>query len=209
MAYSDPYTFIPLQPLLASQLNGLSDDIRALWPYTGAGQIAYATSATGLAALALGTAGQGLRVNSAGTGLEWSGGQMTRVYASVNISIASGAVITWNSETVDDGTWHSTSSNTSRITPGVAGRYRATAYIKHSSATNYFFYTVAFRVAGSTYVAKDVRTTGSDVPNEVVISCPLILTASDYVEVYIENNAGASLTVTGGATGSWFALERM
>lgn len=60
MAYTTPITFVALSTLTAAQLNSIQSNISALWPYTAAGDIPYATSSSVLSALAKGTAGQAL-----------------------------------------------------------------------------------------------------------------------------------------------------
>ena len=74
MAYNTPYTFIALQTLLASQLNGIQDNIATLWPYSAAGDIGYTTSASVLARLAKGTANQVLKMKSDASIPEWGAG---------------------------------------------------------------------------------------------------------------------------------------
>jgi hypothetical protein len=74
MAYVTPYTFVALQTLTAAQLNAIQTNITALWPYSAAGDLAYASSASVLARLAKGTAGQALKMNAGATAPEWGSG---------------------------------------------------------------------------------------------------------------------------------------
>lgn len=60
MAYNTPYTFIALQALTSSQMNGIQDNIRALWPYTTEGDISYASASDTLARLGKGALGKKL-----------------------------------------------------------------------------------------------------------------------------------------------------
>lgn len=62
MAYTTPITFVALQTLTAAQLNGIQANISSGWPYTTAGDIAYATSATAKTRLGIGATGQALVV---------------------------------------------------------------------------------------------------------------------------------------------------
>lgn len=74
MAWTTPYTFIALQALTAAQLNAMQANITTLFPYTSAGDLAYASSSTVLSRLAKGTAGQFLKMNSGATAPEWGSG---------------------------------------------------------------------------------------------------------------------------------------
>lgn len=76
MAYDPLSAFAPLQTLTAAIMNKIKDNFAALWPYTTAGDISYASSATTLARLAKGTAGQVLKMNSGATAPEWGSGDV-------------------------------------------------------------------------------------------------------------------------------------
>lgn len=64
MAYTTPYTFVALSLLTAAQLNAMQANLVALWPFTAAGDLPYASSASTLAALAKGTSGQILKMGA-------------------------------------------------------------------------------------------------------------------------------------------------
>lgn len=57
----------------AQQNTYLRDNIEAVWPYTTAGDLSYASAANQLARLGIGAAYQLLRTNSAGNAPEWGG----------------------------------------------------------------------------------------------------------------------------------------
>ena len=67
-------SFAPLQTLTAAIMNKIKDNFAALWPYSAAGDISYAASATTLTRLPKGTAYQVLRMNAGATAPEWGTG---------------------------------------------------------------------------------------------------------------------------------------
>ncbi len=78
MAFSNTYTAVTGGTLSAAQWNtGVRDNLTALWTYTTAGDIEYATSSTALARLGIGDVGQVLRVASSGVAPEWTAGIVT------------------------------------------------------------------------------------------------------------------------------------
>ncbi len=75
MAYSAVPTVVTGDSWSAANHNTyLRDNLAALWPFTTAGDLAYASSATALARLAVGShIGDIMRVNAAGNAPEWGG----------------------------------------------------------------------------------------------------------------------------------------
>ena len=71
-----PRTWVQGELVTAAMMNEqIRDSVLALYPYTATGDLAYAgTGATELARLAIGEAGQVLKVNSAGSAPEWGAG---------------------------------------------------------------------------------------------------------------------------------------
>ena len=103
-----------------------------------AGDLLYGTAADTLGRLAIGTAGQVLQVNSGATAPEWatpSGSSFAGVSltksASQNIAGSTETVVTWDTENFDVGGYHSTVTNTGRITipSGKAGYYQFNTYL--------------------------------------------------------------------------------
>lgn len=73
MARSSPRTWVYNELVTAAIMNThIRDQQDAYWPYTTAGDIPYATAGDTIARLAVGTAGQGLRTNNAGTTPEYA-----------------------------------------------------------------------------------------------------------------------------------------
>jgi hypothetical protein len=102
-------------------------------PMTTTGDTIYSSSGSTPARLGIGTAGQVLQVNSGATAPEWATISSSATYSGVSlfstvgVSCGNAAVVaqTWNSERFDTDSYHSTSTNTSRITipSGKAGKY--------------------------------------------------------------------------------------
>jgi hypothetical protein len=101
---------------------------------TTAGDLLYGTAADTVARLGIGTAGQVLKVNSGATAPEWGtaasgstfvGCSLYDTAANLSVANATTTLITWNSEYFDSDAFHSTSSNTGRITipSGKGGKY--------------------------------------------------------------------------------------
>lgn len=96
MAFSAPFTAVTGATITAASHNtGYRDNINALWVFTAAGSLAYATSATALAELLKGAAYARLRMNAGATAPEW-GGALPRV-----TSITSSATPTPDADTTD------------------------------------------------------------------------------------------------------------
>lgn len=74
MAFNNAFTAVVGATYTAAQYNThVRDNFTAIWVYTSAGDIVYASSSTALARLAKGTAYQHLRMNSGATAPEWGG----------------------------------------------------------------------------------------------------------------------------------------
>lgn len=75
MAYTEIATYVTNQLITAAHANtNWRDNINELWPYTAAGDIAYASAASTLAALAKGEANQILKMNAGATAPMWGKG---------------------------------------------------------------------------------------------------------------------------------------
>jgi hypothetical protein len=117
MAWTTPYTFIALQALTAAQLNAVQANITTLFPYTSAGDLAYASSSTVLSRLEKGTAGQVLKMNSGATAPEWGEGNIFRgahVKRDANQSInnTTYTVVTFDGEVFDTDSMYAPGSPT-------------------------------------------------------------------------------------------------
>ena len=179
------------------------------------GDLIAGTGADTFARLAVGTNGHTLVADSAeATGLKWaapaSGSTFSGVslFKSANQSIANNTfvVITFNSENFDTDTYHSTSTNTSRITipSGKGGYYNVSAtlsfagnntgirqlnLLKNGTAVQNMFSTSPTQSAG------DYRVSGSTILN---------LVAGDYLEINGYQSSGGALDVQGIAAETTF-----
>ena len=180
------------------------------------GDIIYASSANTPARLGIGSSGQVLTVAS---GIpSWataSGGTVTfsgcRAFPNSNVSCSSGAYteITMGAESFDTDSYHSTSSNTGRLTipTGKTGYYQLISSM-----------TLAYSASGRriTKWEKNGSTTIGlfESPRETTAQVSLqasgiyYFSAGDYIKCYIYQDSGGSLNVTGNADGdqSFFSI---
>lgn len=232
MAFTSGFTAVTGAVLTAAQWNtNVRDNMTAIWVGTTAGDIDYYTSATAKARLAFVSGGvlyggasapawlakpssslpQFLKNTSTGTpSYSYPSLFGTRVYNSVDQSVANNAVVLFDTEFYDDEGLHSTSSNKERQTIVTVGRYNAHAHIEHNgdSASNIY----------NAYIVKNgLVTVGSAAANSVSsaavyldpIALGVTMDPGDYLTVVISNITGSTPhTVTGGAGHSTFTVER-
>ncbi len=180
-----------------------------------AGDLVYGTAADTLGRLAIGTAGQVLKVNAGATAPEWgaAGGGATfvgcSVYKSASQSVSSGSyvAITYNSESFDTDAFHSTSTNTSRITipSGKAGKYLIQAVVTWQ-VNNTGDRRIGFYKNGSALIYPwGVNTlTGDDSRANATTIADLLV--GDYIEVFEFQNSTTSINVLGGTDQSQFSI---
>ena len=167
-------------------------------PMTTTGDTIYSSSGSTPARLGIGTAGQVLTVNSGATAPEWAtpaGGSTfngCRVWASATQTLANatGTVITWNSESYDTNSYHSTVTNTGRLTVPSTGYYLLNALIMYADNTT------GARLA---YIRKNGTSEvgyteiGSDGAVSAFSQAQIYATANDYFEVIGYQNSGGNL----------------
>lgn len=121
-----------------------------------------------------------------------------RAYNNANISIANGAVtaVLLNSERVDVGGMHSTSSNTSRLTVPSGGDGWYTGMASASLASNATGYRICeVRLNGSTVIASDIRGAVSGGTTDFTIPWDWQMVAGDYVEMCVFQTSGGNLNL--------------
>ena len=166
---------------------------------TTTGDTIYASGANTPARLGIGSTGQVLTVSG---GLptwatpstpSYSGAS---VYNSAYISIPNNTdtVLTFNTENFDTNSYHSTSTNTSRLTVPSTGKYLITVTIGFSNNTTGYRYAI-LKKNGSTNVGQiginpsPNGTYDTQLSNSIVVEA----TASDYFEVQVFQNSGGAL----------------
>ena len=152
--------------------------------------------------LAVGTNGQVLTADSTtATGLKWAAAGSAfagcRTYLTTNVSTSNNTytAVNFNAETYDTDGYHSTTTNTSRITipSGKAGYYYITGQTQFASNST------SFRIAqlrkngtGVTQGSRINATSGNG--TSVMAEDVLNLAVGDYIELFILQNSGGTLT---------------
>lgn len=116
------------------------------------------------------------------------------------VGVASGgAVLSWDIEDLDTHGWHSTSVNTSRVTPTKAGWVRVTGTVHWANTSATGRRGVAVRVNGgnTTYgtliPGTTVGNTGTTVTKTVAVNG-----TTDYIEVFAFQDSGGSVNAVDG-----------
>jgi hypothetical protein len=174
------------------------------------GDLIGATAADTPARLAVGANGTVLTADSAeATGLKWATPSTTVTYvgcaltknADQSIANNTNTAITFDNETIDTDGFHSTSSNTSRITipTGKGGKYLLTATLQFNSAgasggsRRLLIYKNGTSILHITSVPRDGFNSSSA---SFIVSA----VATDYFEVFGFQNSGGAQNVVGYAT---------
>lgn len=117
-----------------------------------------------------------------------------------------GAVLTWDTEDTDPNGLHSTSSNTSRITPNVAGWYRITATV-HWAANATGRRAVAINKNGATAGYGQISPGSSAGTTSTTVTRTVQANGStDYFEVFAYQDSGAGLN-TADTVGTVFEVS--
>ncbi len=168
-----------------------------------AGDLIVGTAADTAGRLAIGTANQILAVNSGATALEWktpasTGFAGARLYNSTSLTLANNTAteVTFNSELYDTDGFHSTSTNTARITvpAGKAGYYYVYANVEYGNSATGGRETQIRKNGAATDGATTYQNfSGGDFSMQT--SCLLYLAEGDYVSLYAYQNSGGNLTL--------------
>jgi hypothetical protein len=181
--------------------------VKNLNPGTTAGDIDYYTSSTAKARIAIGTAGQVLQVNAGATAPEWAtpaAGGLTFVGCSLTksgnqtISNAANNPLTWDTEQFDTDSFHSTATNTDRITipSGKGGYYLFTAAVRFNTNGTGRRYIELYKNGGGTPEA--VMETEPGQYNHNILAVVVSAVATDYFTLDAYQSSGGNLDVLGG-----------
>jgi hypothetical protein len=168
---------------------------------TTAGDVIYATGSAAVTRLGIGTANQVLAVNSGATAPEWKTISTsptfvgTALYKSATQTCTNGAntVLTWQNEYLDTDSFHSTSTNTSRITipSGKAGKYQVAAQTNWTTDTTAQCNITIIKNGSMivTNVYGNARWFSRSLAVSTVVDCAV----SDYLEVQMTVSGGVNL----------------
>lgn len=174
------------------------DNFRALWPYTTQGDLAYATSSSTLTRLGIGSAGQVLRVNPAGTGLEYNNapaaaGAQIRRNATQSIPNA-----TYTAVLLNDQIWENPSTvwstGATKLFAPYTGKYLIAAYVGWLANSN-GLREAYVSINGGVALAYDSRMAVNGAATRQTMSFITTITAGQYIELYVWQNSGGSLNI--------------
>jgi hypothetical protein len=167
------------------------------------------------ARLGVGTNGQVLTADStAPTGLAWATagssfvGVLVFQSASQNFSNATATVVTFDSESYDTNAFHSTSSNTSRLTvpAGKAGKYLVFGQLAYNgNATGQRQAEILINASGG-YAKNVALNNGSSYITTPSFSTVLTLAVADYVELGGYQDSGGTLGNQNGLQYTWLGM---
>jgi hypothetical protein len=172
---------------------------------TTAGDLLYATAADTVTRLGIGTAGQVLKVNSGATAPEWGAAPAASfvgcsLYNSAVQSITQNTLTTatFDSENFDTNGFHSTSSNTGRITipVGLGGKYLFLFNLKFAASASATARVAYLKKNGGSNV-DFIFQTGQNAPALWSRSAILNLAENDYIEMQVYQETSGALNYEG------------
>ena len=179
-----------------------------------AGDLVYGTGADTFSKLAIGTANQVLTVNSGATAPEWKTPTTGSTFAGCGltksatqaVATATTVFLTFDTEEFDSDAYHSTSSNTSRITipSGKGGKYLfvATANFEGNGTGQRL---LMLYKNGSVHKYSLSLPGLSGASWRATTSIIVSAVATDYFEFAVYQDSGVSLNINGGATDTTFS----
>ena len=174
---------------------------------TTTGDIIYASGANTPARLGIGSSAQVLTVSggvpvwaTAASGSTFSGCRLT-LSSDVTTTNAVEKTLDFGVETFDTDSYHSTSSNTNRITipTGKTGYYRYSSIVEWTTANSNGRRLAVFRKNG-TAVQGFEYTPSASATLLMFGSNVQYLTAGDYIDLYVLNTSGSNITIGAGST---------
>jgi hypothetical protein len=194
-------------PTAVKSAYDLADGAIAKTTVTTAGDILY-RNATVPTRLGIGTAGQVLTVNAGATAPEWAtaaggasfSGCLLLRSGNQSISNSTDTAVLFDVETFDVGGYHSTSTNTSRITipSGKGGYYQFNYNVMWASNSSGLREVMLFKNGTRVqYFTALAIASGSQSQAITMIQAGAV---NDYFEVYVFQNSGGALNLQGTAT---------
>jgi hypothetical protein len=168
------------------------------------GDLIAATAADTVARLAVGTNGQTLVADStAATGLKWAPspnfvGCSLWKSAAQSLSNATATFVTFDTEVFDTDGFHSTSTNTSRITipAGLGGKYQVNGTIVFASNSNGARF-LNFTKNNSLFLQGQGLLPNASFDTPLTASFIIEANAGDYLEMTVYQNSGVTLNAIG------------
>ena len=126
-----------------------------------------------------------------------------KVYRSTNGTLTTATLTTVNfdAEAYDPNGWHSTTSNTDRITPTLSGLYLVTAGASFGASATGWREMILWRngTSGQAFatVGRGVACTGTNSTNWVISGTISCNGSTDYISLSVEQNSGGNLTLAG------------
>jgi len=200
-------------------LQGVDTRLKALQPGTTLGDVAYSSATANTnTRLGIGSTGQVLTVT--GGVPVWAtpaSGTPTfvgcSVYASANQNIANNTatLLTFNTEDFDSDAFHSTSTNTGRITipTGKGGKYNIQAFGQWQNSTTGRRYTYLYK-NGSQYALQETPVVTYNASLAWYFEITVSAVATDYFEIYVLQDSGGALDtrLTGDGSGGSTIIGR-
>lgn len=203
MAFTSPMTAVTGATFTAAQFNtNVRDNLNAIWVGTTAGDMDYYSGASAKTRVAIGSAYTFWKSN--GSAPAWGNLDYASVYhgTTQNIGNGSATALVFNTEISDAPGWHSTVSNTSRITVDATGNYLVSAWFIYTTGGGSGTYSDYVNINRSGSSVGSFRALQEKDANgkHFLIHIPIIgASASAYFEVTLEQNSGETAVVASGA----------
>lgn len=207
MAWTTPATAVTGDVITASFWNSNGrDNLQYLYdekitsPSTVQGDVLYHSS-SGWVGLAAGTSGTFLQSNGASANPAWASVSVVgaRVYSSSAVLAPNnvGTAIPFGAERFDTNDFHSTSSNTTRLTvpAGLGGYYSVGGNVEYATNGAGRRFLGLFLNSSSYIGATQQSAASASVQTSVAVHTNYQLTAGDYVELLVLQDSGTDLNI--------------